>query len=134
MIMEGKVENNGVIKISVKGRKKFQIEDGPIFVADVVEVYNQWSEAEQAYLGEDKNIKDFIGRQHGLKTFVETVMKNAGAVQEIDFAQAEDFITAVIAEVKVLKKSIHGRLYSPPSSEQTVLDATLLQKASSGTD
>lgn len=111
------MENNGVIKISVKSRKQFQIEDGPVFSADVVDVYNQWAVAEQGYLSDDKTeIKDIVGRQNGLKTFVETVIKNAGVTQEIDAAQAEDFIVAVQSEVRTLKKSIHGRLSLPQSS------------------
>lgn len=90
-------QNNGVIRIGRKGRKKFAFgEDGEPFDIDVVEVFHQWVAIDDDFRttvgAEDRSIPASAYNEYDrtIQLFVSAIAKT-----EITIAEAKDFVARV---------------------------------------
>jgi hypothetical protein len=81
--------NNGVIRLSRKGLKKFAFgDDGPPFEVDVVTTFQQWSELDEGYRDENRGVKDMMSYHTAAVEYVKHISK----YNELTVAEAFDFI------------------------------------------
>jgi hypothetical protein len=119
-------KNNGVVRISRKGKKKFAFgEDGQPFEVDVVQTWQEWLNIDETLRGEDDKIADWSTYHQAA---VEFACRIAGMQSVAGMTQAEalDFVARLREEYDDL-----AVFFRPRSREERGLQGTSEEAQSS---
>lgn len=112
-------QDNGVIRIGTKGRKKFAFGDGQPFLVDVVDLSNKWAAIDTAYREPDGTVapSKMLALNNDLWNFV----REETGVMDISKAEAIEFMKHVTDEATALSdffvpKSVKDAPSSPEST------------------